>query len=560
MPFAAIAPWIIESWWDAIHALSFDIPTLALDGYQARVALAIASCATLAATWSSMGRLPWRPRLVAHSLMSAVLLAPVAEFAHAHSDAMARWRMALATAAAMAADSGQAPDSVPPVAAAVPVTSAVSSAAAIGAVSGVAASGVAAPTVAAPTPALEAAPAAPQPAPPVPKSAAATPIPPPHDVVAILTQPPASSAPAAPLSPTTPPVRPLSQRPPNDTVSILYGTNRAQVAEPFNTLRFSNAPAAELSLGRADITASRAPSKSAHDRVWPTAVITGGETNAGAPAARSFAVTGLTTLTVGAFHEASVSKLAISKRDKSHALVVIPGSTMDFEAALYRTAQLTSDLRFDGAPFLFSWPSSGNPSRYPSDREAAKAASPQLAAFLKLVAAESGATSISLLAHGLGAELTIEAIARVMEDLPPGIALRHVILVAPDMGRAVFSQRWAAVSGALETTTLYIADTDRALNVSRRYTGAAPRAGDRLAGAPLVLPGLQTVDVTATGTDAIGLAYPGYVDGRVLTRDIALRLRRGDLSQLPAGFETVRTPQGSYLRSQTAVEPHGDLP
>ena len=41
-------------------------------------------------------------------------------------------------------------------------------------------------------------------------------------------------------------------------------------------------------------------------------------------------------------------------------VVFVHGFNVNFEDAVYRTAQITYDLQFDGAPFLFSWPTSGN--------------------------------------------------------------------------------------------------------------------------------------------------------------------------------------------------------
>jgi esterase/lipase superfamily enzyme len=41
-------------------------------------------------------------------------------------------------------------------------------------------------------------------------------------------------------------------------------------------------------------------------------------------------------------------------------LVFIHGSNVAFDDALYRTAQITYDLGFDGPPILYSWPSNAN--------------------------------------------------------------------------------------------------------------------------------------------------------------------------------------------------------
>ena len=66
-------------------------------------------------------------------------------------------------------------------------------------------------------------------------------------------------------------------------------------------------------------------------------------------------------------------RLANSRTFKDHALVFVHGYDTSFDNALYRTAQIAYDLRFDGAPFLYSWPSGGAVVSYPYDRESQRA-------------------------------------------------------------------------------------------------------------------------------------------------------------------------------------------
>ena len=53
-------------------------------------------------------------------------------------------------------------------------------------------------------------------------------------------------------------------------------------------------------------------------------------------------------------------RLENSSNFKNEALVFIHGFNTEFDAALFRTAQIAYDLGFDGAPFLYSWPSGGS--------------------------------------------------------------------------------------------------------------------------------------------------------------------------------------------------------
>ena len=62
-------------------------------------------------------------------------------------------------------------------------------------------------------------------------------------------------------------------------------------------------------------------------------------------------------------------RLRTSKSFQDQALVFVHGYNNRFDDALYRTAQIAYDLKYDGAPFLYSWPSVRGISGYPYDRE-----------------------------------------------------------------------------------------------------------------------------------------------------------------------------------------------
>ncbi len=71
-------------------------------------------------------------------------------------------------------------------------------------------------------------------------------------------------------------------------------------------------------------------------------------------------------------------RLAQSQRFKDHAVVFIHGYNTSFDFAIYRTAQVAYDLKFDGAAFAYSWPSGGGLASYTYDRESSGQAEPYL--------------------------------------------------------------------------------------------------------------------------------------------------------------------------------------
>ena len=221
-------------------------------------------------------------------------------------------------------------------------------------------------------------------------------------------------------------------------------------------------------------------------------------------------------------------RLAKSASFKDHALVFVHGFNTSFDDALYRTAQISYDLKFDGAPFVYSWPSGGKVASYTYDRGSAEQAEPHLAEFLNLVVKESGAKSISLIAHSMGNELLLRVLERMRPTAPEGVVISQVILAAPDVDRDKFTNIAREIMNFAKGVTLYAASNDKALGYSARFWGGVPRAGDIPATGPLVVPGVDTIDVTSVSTDSLGLNHSGYAENNILLNDIKLLIQTGE--------------------------------
>ncbi len=221
-------------------------------------------------------------------------------------------------------------------------------------------------------------------------------------------------------------------------------------------------------------------------------------------------------------------RLAKSANFKDHAFVFVHGFNTSFDYALYRTAQIAYDLKFDGAPFVYSWPSGGKVASYTYDRGSAEQAEPHLAEFLDIVVKQSGAKSISLIAHSMGNELLLRVLERLRPQAPKGVTISQVILAAPDVDRDKFMNIAREITDFAKGVTLYAASNDRALGYSARFWGGVPRAGDVPAAGPLIVPGVDTIDVSAVSTDSLGLNHSGYAENNALLNDIKLLLQTGE--------------------------------
>ena len=199
-------------------------------------------------------------------------------------------------------------------------------------------------------------------------------------------------------------------------------------------------------------------------------------------------------------------------------MIFVHGYNTSFDNALYRTAQIAYDMQFDGAPFVYSWPSGGAVTSYTYDRESAEGAEPHLRKFIELVVKETGATSVSIIAHSMGNQALLNVL-REMNSPPPGALISQLILAAPDVDTDNFANLASKIGGLSLGITLYASSNDRALIASRNFWGHS-RAGDVPAAGPVVLPSIETIDVTAASTDIFALNHSGYAQNNVLLTDM----------------------------------------
>ena len=205
-------------------------------------------------------------------------------------------------------------------------------------------------------------------------------------------------------------------------------------------------------------------------------------------------------------------KTRVDGSRRKEAFVFVHGYNVAFDAAARRTAQLAHDLKFDGAPIFYSWPSQGGLLRYTVDETNAAWTVPNLKRFILAVAERSGAESVHLIAHSMGNRPLTAGLQALANEFPGGRRLfREVILTAPDIDAEVFRRDIAPeIIRTADRVTLYASSNDKALNVSKQFHGY-PRAGE--SGENLVIvPGVDTVDVSAIDSSLIGHSYYGSND------------------------------------------------
>jgi esterase/lipase superfamily enzyme len=337
-----------------------------------------------------------------------------------------------------------------------------------------------------------------------------------------------------------------------DVVPVFFGTDRIRKDDP-KRLVYTEGRARRLELGRALVTVPKVHQVPNIERPFAIRVpyfqVTVYE-QAEDPK-KHFTIRELKTLTREQFLALVRERVGGSRSFKDQAVVFVHGYNTPFDYALYRTAQMAYDLRFDGAAFLYSWPSGGGVVGYGYDRESATQTQPYLQEFLTLVLRESGAKSVSVIAHSMGNLPLLNVLHDLGPSLPPGVRLNEIILAAPDVDRDVFAYLAADIRKYGRGVTLYCSANDRAMAAARQVAGGVARAGDVPPEGPIVMTGIDTIDVTQTSTDVLALNHSSYAERSALLNDIGLLLLTGERPperRIPILQKVVTTNGGYFWR------------
>jgi len=210
-------------------------------------------------------------------------------------------------------------------------------------------------------------------------------------------------------------------------------------------------------------------------------------------------------------------------------LVFVHGFNNTFEYVAQRTGQLAYDLEFKGAPVFFSWPSNGQAEDYIKDANRIRAAVIDLRIFLKSLHSRTQAKSIYLVAHSMGSVGLTNALYDLSLEMrgQSKPLFTEVILAAPDIDEKEFAKLFKVFQKVTQRTTLYASSKDQALIISREVNGYS-RLGDSRDGI-VILPGLDSIDVSRLDTSLIGHSYFG--DNQSVIADLYKLIRGKPVSQ-----------------------------
>ncbi|MEH6519508.1 MAG: alpha/beta fold hydrolase [Halioglobus sp.] len=235
---------------------------------------------------------------------------------------------------------------------------------------------------------------------------------------------------------------------------------------------------------------------------------------------------------------------AVESAKSAKILVFVHGYNRSFHQVSKQIAEFCLTTGFDGVPVIWSWPSSRNPAGYLEDETNMRWSQPHLARFLRVVIDQSGAETVHLVGHSMGARGMTDVLLRDL--LPGGINKEKIgeyVLLAPDIDAGIFRRDLAPqlVASGLHTT-LYTSANDKALASAyalRRY----PRAGDSSYG-PVVVSGIETIDATQANKSILGHSY--FEESDEVSDDLAELLNSRKPAERRPGLEYVGGEGAGY--------------
>ena len=232
-------------------------------------------------------------------------------------------------------------------------------------------------------------------------------------------------------------------------------------------------------------------------------------------------------------------------------LLYVHGFNTSLEEARFRLAQIVADGGFTGVPVLFTWQSKSELFAYESDKESATASRDALEKLISDLSHTPGVGRVQVLAHSMGAWLTMEALRETAIAGHPDLdgKLGAIMLAAPDIDLSVFRQQVARLDPS--RVSVFVSRDDRALSLSSRIAGSRQRLGamdpsNPKDAAAIDALGVRVYDLSFFGSGWVG--HDTYANAPDAVRQIGATLTRKRESDanvqavIDAGATPITTP------------------
>jgi esterase/lipase superfamily enzyme len=235
---------------------------------------------------------------------------------------------------------------------------------------------------------------------------------------------------------------------------------------------------------------------------------------------------------------------------RKNALVFVHGYNTRYEEAWFRSGRIAYDTQGIDTLILYSWPSGGNSFDYLHDREISELTAGNLAKFLRVLANGLPDHKVHILAQGLGNVSVLRALTEIAasEGKAQITKLGQIVMVSPDVAAEVALQALPRIQNFTQGVTLYASSSDRVLQASRLVSGGMARAGEVGPNGPLIVPGVDTIDVSLASKGYFSLGHSTYAENDDLLSDISLLVSRGVRPPDARNFRLVKrvSAKGTY--------------
>lgn len=193
------------------------------------------------------------------------------------------------------------------------------------------------------------------------------------------------------------------------------------------------------------------------------------------------------------FRTALRDRMRDNGRIGSDVVVTVHGFNNTIGEGVFRTAQMVRDLDIKDTVVHYSWPSIAEPLGYAADRDSALIARDGLEQLLKELR-QAGAKRIVLVAHSMGAHLTMETLRQISKSGNRALLdqINGVVLMSPDLDIDLFEAQARAIGTLPQPFVIFVSRRDPVLALSARLTNQPNRLGnmadiDAVSGLPVTV-------------------------------------------------------------------------
>jgi esterase/lipase superfamily enzyme len=253
-------------------------------------------------------------------------------------------------------------------------------------------------------------------------------------------------------------------------------------------------------------------------------------------------------------------RAAMKLRKQTDAVVYVHGFNNNMAEGVYRVAQMHHDLEVPGVAVHYAWPSRGSALGYVYDRDSVLFGRTGFVTLLDEVE-DAGAKNIVIVAHSMGAFLTMEGMRQmVLKGGPHALdRIKGVVLISPDLDLDVFRAQAQDIGKLPEPFVIFGSSRDRILNISATLSGTGDRLGSLDDLAKISDLNVIYLDTTAysTGTGHLNLgenaALLKLFGGLVGIADAFTADERARVGLLPGLVLTVRNATEIVLKPVGAI-------